>query len=122
MPGPDPMLVRRAHIGRAVSIGKGIGYACFGGALVLFFVGLLTRFSGPLSTIVVVLLVVGCLVLPPAIVFGYGLRAAEREEREEAAAQRAARRRDAAESPSAGRSGDDSGHGSDGADRHPDQG
>ena len=84
------MLARRARIGRAVSAGKGVGYACFGGALVLFFVGLLTRFSGPLSAVVVTLLIIGCLVLPPAIVFGYGLRAAEREEREEAAARRSA--------------------------------
>ena len=84
------MLARRARIGRAVSAGKGVGYACFGGALVLFFVGLLTRFSGPLSAVVVTLLIIGCLVLPPAIVFGYGLRAAEREEREDEAAQRRA--------------------------------
>ena len=80
MPGPDPMQARRARISRLVSVGKAIGYACFGGALVLFFAGLLTRFSGPLSAVVVTLLVVGCLVLPPAIVFGYGLRAAVRDE------------------------------------------
>ena len=84
------MLARRARIGQAVSVGKGVGYACFGGALVLFFVGLLTRFGGPLSAVVVTLLVIGCLVLPPAIVFGYGLRAAEREERADAAARRSA--------------------------------
>ena len=77
---PDPIEARRARIGQLVSAGKAVGYACFGGALVLFFAGLVTRFSGPLSAVIVTLLVVGCVVLPPAIVFGYGLRAAERDE------------------------------------------
>jgi hypothetical protein len=85
------VLARRARVARLVSLGKAIGYGCFGAAIVLFFVGLLTRFTGLVSGATVALMIVGCLALPPAIVFGYGLRAAERQEREEAAA-RAARK------------------------------
>jgi hypothetical protein len=84
---PDPVDARRARVARLVSLGKGIGYGCFGGALVLFFVGLIGRFSRFVSSVTVALLLIGCLVLPPAIVFGYGLRAAEREEREVRAAR-----------------------------------
>jgi hypothetical protein len=87
--GLDPVLARRARIARLVSLGKGIGYACFAAALVLFFVGLLSRFTGLVSTLTIALLLGGCVFLPPAIVFGYGLRAAEREEREADAAREA---------------------------------
>jgi hypothetical protein len=87
--GPDPVLARRARVARLVSLGKGIGYACFAAALLLFFVGLLSRFTGLVSTLTIALLLAGCVFLPPAIVFGYGLRAAEREEREADAAREA---------------------------------
>jgi hypothetical protein len=90
------MLARRARVARFVSLGKSVGYGCFGVAIVLFFVGLVTRFTGLVSGLTVALLIAGCLVLPPAIVFGYGLRAAERQEREEAAA-RATRERPGAD-------------------------
>jgi sugar phosphate permease len=82
----DPMSARRAGIARWIQAGKRLGYACFGAAIVLFAVGFVIRFTPALTTTIVVLMIVGCFVLPPAIVFGYGLRAAEREERESAAA------------------------------------
>jgi hypothetical protein len=81
----DRVAVRRARIARAVALGKAVGYGCFGLAVVLFGVGYVVGFTGLLSGVVVALLLVGCLVLPPAIVFGYGLRAAERAERAERA-------------------------------------
>lgn len=85
-PPIDPMSARRAGIARWIQAGKRLGYACFGAAMVLFGVGFAVRFTPALTTSIVVLMIVGCIVLPPAIVFGYGLRAAEREEREAAAA------------------------------------
>jgi hypothetical protein len=79
----DPVLARRARIRTAVTWGQRIGYGCFLAALVLFVVGAATGFSSSVTTAITVLLVVGSLVLAPAIVFHYGVRAAEREERDQ---------------------------------------
>ena len=76
----DPVLVRRARIARLVSIGQRLGYALFGVATVAFFVGLATEYSPGLVRVVVASLVVGSLILAPAIVFGYAVKAAERED------------------------------------------
>ena len=77
----DPIRERRARIARLVSIGQASGYGLFGLAIVLFFVGLVVGY-GALVTPIVVCLVVGSVVLAPAIVFGYAVKAAEREDRE----------------------------------------
>jgi hypothetical protein len=76
----DPVDARRAAVTRWVTLGKRVGYSCFGAAMVLFIVGLATTFASWIATTITALLVVGCVVLPPAIVFGYGLRAAIRDE------------------------------------------
>jgi hypothetical protein len=79
----DPVLARRATIARWSALGKRVGYVLYGAALVLFFVGLATGFDGGIATAIVAALLVGGAALIPAIVFGYGVRAAEREEREQ---------------------------------------
>jgi hypothetical protein len=79
----DPVLERRAHIARLVSLGKRIGYGLYGVAIVGFFLGLVLGFGGAVGTTVITCLVVGSIVLAPAIVFGYGVKAAEREDREQ---------------------------------------
>ena len=79
-PPVDPILARRARIRLLVSLGKRIGYTATFVAIALFFVALFTNFPSWQSTLILVLLGVACVVLPPAIVFGYGLRAAERDE------------------------------------------
>lgn len=77
----DPVRARRARIARLVDVGQRVGYGAFALAIVLFFVGFATSFSA-LVTPIVALLVVGSVVLAPAIVFGYAVKAAEREDRE----------------------------------------
>lgn len=77
----DPVLDRRRRIARLVKLGQRIGYALFGLAMALFVVGLLTNFGGAVSGGITAAIVVGSLVLAPAIVFGYGVKAAEREDR-----------------------------------------
>lgn len=79
----DPVLARRARIKHAVDVGQRVGYALFLVAIVAFVAGFATGFPGPTVTVIVVSLVVGSLILAPAIVFGYGVRAAEREDREQ---------------------------------------
>jgi len=52
-------------------------------AMVAFFVGAATGFPRAAVGAVITALVVSCVTLPAAIVFGYAVRAAEREERGE---------------------------------------
>ena len=77
----DPVLERRARIARLVALGKRLGYGLFGVAIVAFVVGSFTDFGGLTGSLIVLSIVVGSIILAPAIVFGYGVKAAEREER-----------------------------------------
>lgn len=74
----DPILAKRARIASIVTAGKRIGYGLFGLAIILFFVGFATSWSVGLTTTIIVALLIGSVILAPAIIFGYGLRAAER--------------------------------------------
>jgi hypothetical protein len=78
----DPVRARRARIARLVTAGQRTGYAAFGLAVVLFVVGYVTTYSAALTTAIVTALILGSVVLAPAIVFGYAVKAAEREDRE----------------------------------------
>ena len=78
----DPVLARRRQVARAAEIGQRIGYALFGLALVVFVAGFVVGLTGAVVVIVVAALVVGSLLLAPAIVAGYGVKAADREDRE----------------------------------------
>lgn len=78
----DPVLERRRRIARLVELGQRVGYGAFGAAIVAFVVGLVSDF-GAVSGPIVALIVFGSLVLAPAIVFGYAVKAAEREDRAE---------------------------------------
>jgi len=80
--GDDPVLVRRAQWARAVSIGQRVGYALFGLFMVLIVIGFITKFPSGITTAATVCLVAGSLVLAPAMVFAYAVKAAEREDRE----------------------------------------
>lgn len=78
---PDPVVARRARIARGVKLAKRVGYVLLAAAVVLFAVAVATDFSSGVVTATVVALVGACVVLPVPIVMGYGLRAAEREDR-----------------------------------------
>jgi sugar phosphate permease len=77
---PAPHIARRALISRLVTLGKRWGYGLFFIAMVLFFVGFVVGFTTPVTTVITICLVIGSLILAPAIVFHYGVRAAQREE------------------------------------------
>ena len=79
----DEVLARRARIKRLVDVGQRIGYGLFGVAIVAFFFGFIVDFTDPLVSVIVVSMVVGSVILAPAIVFGYGVKAAEREDVEQ---------------------------------------
>ena len=78
----DPIRARRARIAKLVQLGQRVGYALFGLAIVLFVVGFVADFTDGIAAAIAVCLFVGSVVLAPAIIFGYAVRAAEREDRE----------------------------------------
>jgi len=78
----DEVLERRIRIAKIVKLGKRVGYSLFLASIVLFFVGLAVNFSDTLASIIVACMVIGSLVLAPAIVMGYAVRSAHREDHE----------------------------------------
>jgi len=78
----DPVRARRARIARLVEIGQRLGYSLFAVAMVAFVIGFVAGFDGVTGPLIVTCIVVGSIVLAPAIVFGYAVKAAERDDRE----------------------------------------
>ena len=78
----DPVLARRRQVARAAEVGQRIGYGLFGLAVVVFIAGYVIGLTTAVVVIVVAALIVGSLFLAPAIVAGYGVKAADREDRE----------------------------------------
>jgi len=78
---PDAVRLRRARIARVVKALKRLGYYLLLLAMVAFAVALTTGFAGFWVWVCVVSLLVAVVVLPLPIIIGYGIRAAEREDR-----------------------------------------
>ena len=79
----DPVLARRARIARLVEVGQRVGYTFLLVAVVAFVIGAVRGFTDVVVAVVTVSMAATTVVLAPAIVFGYGVKAAEREERGE---------------------------------------
>ncbi len=82
-PSEEEILAKRARIMAWCALGKRIGYLLYALAMVLFFIGLATTYSDWLVTTIVAAMAVGGVLLIPAIIFAYGVKAAEREDRGE---------------------------------------
>jgi len=80
---PDPILQRRARIAHLVQVAQRIGYAALLIAIMAFAIGLAADFPSWLVTVTIAGLVAAIVILPIPIVLGYGVRAAERDERPE---------------------------------------
>jgi hypothetical protein len=78
----DPVRAKRARVARLVEVGQRVGYGLFGVAIVLFVYGFIGGYTSVLTTVIIASMIVGSIVLAPAIVFGYAVKAAEREDRE----------------------------------------
>ena len=76
----DPVLRRRRQAVMLANTGKRIGYACIGVAMAAFLIALFAGLPGWAVTVTVVGLVGAAVVLPPAIIVGYGAAKAERED------------------------------------------
>jgi hypothetical protein len=78
----DPVREKRARIAKLVSLGLTTGYGLFALAIALFVIGLVVGYTDPLVQVIVLSLVIGSIVLAPAIVFNYAVRAADRDDAE----------------------------------------
>ena len=76
----DPILRSRERVRRLANLGKRCGYGCFGGALVTFVLNYYANGSALSISITVALLIIGSLILAPAIIFSYAANAADRED------------------------------------------
>jgi hypothetical protein len=79
----DPVAERRARIARAVGLAKRVGYVALLVAIVGFVISAVSGFAAWAVALTITGLVVAIVVLPLPIILGYGIRAAEREERGE---------------------------------------
>ena len=81
-PVADPVLARRAQVARWTQLANRAGYVLLLAAVVLFFVALAVGFNATLATLVMVTMILAFVLLAPAIVLGYAVKAADREDRE----------------------------------------
>jgi hypothetical protein len=78
----DPVRARRQQVARWTRLANRVGYLFFAIAIVTFVVGFIVSFNGAVSAIVVTSMIIGSVLLAPAIVLGYAVKAAERDDRE----------------------------------------
>ena len=78
----DPVRVRRAQIAKYTLLANRVGYLFYALAIATFIIGFAISFNGAVSAIVIGSLVIGSILLAPAIVLGYAVKAAERDDRE----------------------------------------
>ena len=77
----DPVRLRRQRVARLASTARKAGWAFFGLACVAFIAGLLIGLTGLVVVVVIASLALGSALLLPAIIVGFGVTAAEREDR-----------------------------------------
>jgi hypothetical protein len=78
----DPILERRARMARLASRGQRVGYLALLVAVVGFFWALFADFPSAATTLVIAGMVLATVTLAPAIVLGYAVKAAQREDDE----------------------------------------
>ncbi len=81
-PVTDPVLVKRALISNWAKRASQLGYLLFGASTLAVIWGLVINFTQIVSQIASVTLIAGCVVLAPAILVQYSVKAAVRDERE----------------------------------------
>jgi hypothetical protein len=81
-PVTDPVLVKRALISNWAKRASQLGYLLFGASTLAVIWGLVINFTQIVSQIASATLIAGCVVLAPAILVQYSVKAAVRDERE----------------------------------------
>ena len=78
---PDPVRCRRSLIAVWTKRANRIGYLSFGVSIVAVAVGLIDTFSPIIGRLATAGLVIGSILLAPAIVLGYAIKSAEKEDK-----------------------------------------
>ena len=81
-PADDPVRARRRKIAKYTLLANRVGYLFYALAIATFVIGFAISFNATVSAIVIGSLVIGSILLAPAIVLGYAVKAAERDDRE----------------------------------------
>ena len=76
----DPILERRERVRRIANTAKRVGYLLFLASMVLFFVALASDLPEGVVAAATATLIGGSIVLAPAILLGYAVKGAERDE------------------------------------------
>ena len=77
----DLVRARRQKVAKYTLLANRIGYLFYAVAIATFVIGFAVSFNGLVSGVVIGSLVIGSILLAPAIVLGYGITAAERDDR-----------------------------------------
>jgi hypothetical protein len=78
----DAVRVQREKVAKYTLLANRIGYLFFAVAIATFVIGFAVSFNGAVSAIVIGSVIAGSVLLAPAIVLGYAVKAAERDDRE----------------------------------------
>jgi hypothetical protein len=78
----DPVRARRQQVAKYTLLANRIGYLFFALAIATFIIGFAVSFNATVSAVVIGSVIIGSILLAPAIVLGYAVKAAEREDRE----------------------------------------
>ena len=81
-PSVDPVRVRRQRIAHWTLLANRVGYLFYAVAIALFVMAFAFGFKGVLVTLLTIFLIAGSILLAPAIILGYAIKAAERDDRE----------------------------------------
>ena len=80
-PSADPVVRRRRQVAAWVKVAKRVGYSLLAVFCVLVAIGFPTGFPSPLTNAAIVAVFIASVLLAPAIVLGYAVKAADREDR-----------------------------------------
>jgi hypothetical protein len=78
----DPVRARRQQVARWTLLANRVGYLFFAVAVALFVLAFALGFTAAIAGAIIGSLVAGSALLAPAIVLGYAVKAAERDDRE----------------------------------------
>lgn len=79
---PDPVRAQRQRVAKYTLLANRIGYLFLAVAVATFVIGFAISFNSLVSGVVITSLVIGSVLLAPSIVLGYGIKAAERDDRQ----------------------------------------
>lgn len=78
----DPVRAQRKRVARYVKLAKRTGYLLLLGAVVFVVIGLAGDLTGTITAAATACLIAGSVFLAPAVILGYAVNAAERDDRE----------------------------------------